>query len=96
MAGEPRYAALITPVSLGGAVVCEDCGVIVADRKAHTRSHSIQSGVAWLLAILKTSHLSALAHDRYDVAERAARRKFDSWSGEALAEVLDGLPGGGP
>lgn len=43
---------------------------------------------AWLLAILKTSHVSHAVHERYDVAMRESRRKFDSWSADALAEVI--------
>jgi hypothetical protein len=68
--------------------VCLDCGAIVAEHTAHTRFHSILSGHAWMLAILKTSHVAAGVHDRYDVDERAARRQFDSWTNDALAEVI--------
>lgn len=83
MAG-PRYTVT------DGVTICEDCGVVVAITEAHTRFHSILSGHAWLLAILKTSHIARHVHDRYDVAERADRKKFDSWSADALAEVIAG------
>jgi hypothetical protein len=81
---EPRYR----DVKGSGGVICEDCGVLVIVREAHTRFHSILSGHAWMLAILKTSHVGPKVHDRYDVIERADRRTFDSWSGDALAEVI--------
>ena len=69
---------------------CEDCGVAVTDRKAHTRSHSIMSSWAWALAILKTHHVGPDVHDRYDVVERIDSKRFDNWSGDALAEVIAG------
>jgi hypothetical protein len=46
----------------------------------------------WSLAVLKTSHIAAHVHDKYDVPERIDSRRFDSWSGDALAEVIAGLP----
>lgn len=58
--------------------VCEDCGCLVAEKKAHTRYHSIQSGWAWTLAVLKTAHIAAHVHDKYDVPERIDSRKFDN------------------
>jgi len=70
-----------------GVTVCEDCGVVVAITEAHTRFHSILSSHAWTLAILKTSHIGPVVHDRYDVVERIDSKRFDSWSGDALAEV---------
>ena len=76
---EPRY---------DGNLVCLDCGVIVAEEPAHTRFHSILSGHAWALAVLKTAHISASVHDRYEVAERISGNRFDSWTNDALAEVL--------
>ena len=84
MSAGPRYKVT------DGVTVCEDCGVVVAITRAHTRFHSILSGHAWMLAILKTSHVGPKVHDRYDVFERADRRTFDSWSGDALAEVIAG------
>ena len=69
------------------SVVCADCGVFVMDVAAHTRFHSILSGHAWCLAILKTTHIGPGVHDRYDAVERIDRKRFDSWSNDALAEV---------
>ncbi len=83
MSGEPRY----TEPAPDGTAGCLDCGGVVFDTAAHTRFHSILGGHAWALAVLKTSHLAAHVHEKYDVAERIGSRKFDSWSGEALAEV---------
>jgi hypothetical protein len=82
---EPRYRVT------DGVTVCEDCGAIIAIIGAHTRFHSILSGHAWSLAVLKTRHLSDEVHGRYDVAERIDSKTFDSWSGDALAEVIAGL-----
>jgi hypothetical protein len=90
VSGEPRYE---TAYELGqrightDSVVCADCGAFVLDVSAHTRFHSILSGHAWSLAVLKTSHVAAHTHDQYDVVERIDSRKFDSWSADALAEV---------
>lgn len=94
----PRYeTAYELSQRTGGAdsVVCADCGVFVMDKTAHTRFHSILSSHAWTLAILKTSHIGAGVHDRYDAVERIDRKRFDNWSADALAEVtadLDGTP----
>jgi len=85
MSTGPRYR------ETDGTTVCEDCGVVVAIREAHTRYHSIESSWAWALAVLKTSHVSAGVHDKYDTTERIDRRTFDNWSADALAEVT-GLP----
>ena len=74
------------------SVVCTDCGVFVMDVAAHTRYHSIESSWAWALAILKTHHIGAHVHDRYDVVERIDSKRFDNWSADALAEVMAGLP----
>jgi hypothetical protein len=82
---EPRYT------ETDGVTVCEDCGVVAAIREAHTRFHSILSSHAWVLAILKTSHLGPAVHDKYDVAERVSRRQFDNWSADALAEVMEAM-----
>ena len=83
----PRYKVT------DGVTVCLDCGVVVAVTEAHTRFHSIMSSWAWTLAILKTSHIAAHVHDRYDTTERIGSRKFDNWSADALAEVAAGLDG---
>jgi hypothetical protein len=80
----PRYSDLPGQC---GVVGCLDCGVVVFDTAAHTRSHSILGAHAWALAVLETSHIAAHAHDRYDARERIARRKFDSWSADAFEEV---------
>jgi hypothetical protein len=77
-----------------GDLACLDCGVVVANREAHTRFHSIMSSWAWMLAVLKTSHVAAHIHDQYDVVERIDRRKFDNWSADALAEVVVGMEDG--
>jgi hypothetical protein len=77
-----------------GVTVCEDCGVVVAIREAHTRYHSIESSWAWMLAVLKTAHVAHHIHDQYDVVERIDSRKFDNWSADALAEVIGDNPEG--
>lgn len=81
---EPRYTQIEPPVW-----ACEDCGVAVANREAHTRFHSILSAHAWALAVLKTAHLAAHVHDRYEAYDKIDSLRFDSWSGDALAEVTD-------
>jgi hypothetical protein len=86
-AGEPRYA-----VTDSGIDYCQDCGVAVIDRTAHTRFHSILASHGWVLAVLKNTHLSMTTHDRYDSTERIDRRKFDNWSADALAEVMEAMP----
>lgn len=99
MSGEPRYE---TAFDLGqrightDSVVCADCGVFVMDRSAHTRSHSIMNAQAWALAVLKTAHIAAHVHDRYEAYDKINSRKFDSWSAEAFAEVAAALPDGEP
>ena len=91
MTSGPRYE---TAYELGqrightDSVVCADCGVFVMDVAAHTRFHSILSGHAWCLAILKTTHIGPGVHDRYDAVERIDRKRFDSWTSDALAEVV--------
>jgi len=88
---EPRYE---TAHELGertghtDTVVCADCGVFVMDKAAHTRFHSIMSSWAWTLAILKTSHIGAEVHAKFDAVQRIDSRKFDNWSADALAEVI--------
>jgi len=72
------------------SVVCADCGVFVMDVAAHDRFHSILSSHAWVLAVLKTSHIAAHVHDKYDAVERIDSKKFDNWSADALAEVTGG------
>ena len=85
MTAAPRYQ------ETDGVTVCEDCGAVVAITEAHTRFHSILSGHAWSLAVLKNSHITARVHDRYDVPQRIDSKTFDSWSSEALAEILANL-----
>ena len=87
---EPRYEPYDAVAVAQGraAVTCLDCGVLVSDQPAHTRFHSILGGHAWALAVLKTSHISAGAHDKYNVTERINSRQFDNWSADALAEVI--------
>lgn len=96
---EPRYETaheLQQRTGRTDTVVCADCGVFVMDKIAHTRFHSILSAQAWALAVLKTTHIGQEVHDRYDAVERIDSKKFDSWSGDALAEVIAGhsAPGG--
>lgn len=97
---EPRYETAYEQskrIGYTDSVVCTDCGVFVLNKAAHTRFHSILSGHAWSLAVLKTSHIAAeYVHDKYTVVERIDSRKFDSWSADALAEVISSLPPGDP
>jgi hypothetical protein len=94
----PRYAPVPARFAIGHVWRCLDCGSmgLAEDQPAHTRFHSILSGHAWTLAVLKTSHAGASVHDRYDVVKRIGSRKFDSWSADAFAEVVAGLPEGTP
>jgi len=88
---EPRYETAAEQLKRTGhtdSVVCMDCGAFVMDVAAHTRFHSILSGHAWALAILKTHHIGPAVHDRYDVVERINSKRFDSWPDDALAEVI--------
>lgn len=93
MSGEPRYAPMPMHFAIGSVWRCLDCGSmgLAEDQPAHTRFHSILSGHAWTLAVLKASHLAAYTHDKYDVVKRIDSRKFDNWSADALAEVVQGL-----
>jgi hypothetical protein len=54
MTAGPRYAEID-----GVGHVCEDCGVVVFQRDSHNRFHSILSGHAELLAVLKTARIAA-------------------------------------
>jgi hypothetical protein len=99
MTGEPRYTPFgpVAAFAKDRAVTCQDCGSVVTDQAAHTRFHSILSGHAWALAVLKNAHLAAHVHDKYNVVEKINSRTFDSWSGDALAEVIRELErGSGP
>ena len=87
MSAGPRYEVR------DGDLVCLDCGVLVIEEAAHTRFHSILSGHAWAIAVLKTAHLGASVHDRYEVPERISSRHFDSWTNDALAEVAQEVSG---
>lgn len=89
MTGEPRYQPHAGN-HVGADHVCLDCGAIIADQAAHTRFHSILSGHAWALAVLRTAHIGPAAHNRYNVRERIDSKHFDSWSADALAEVVAG------
>jgi len=75
------------------SVVCMDCGVFVMNVAAHDRFHSILSAHAWCLAVLKTTHIAAHVHDKYEAYDRIDSKKFDSWSADAFAEVAATLPG---
>lgn len=92
--GKGRYVGYdaLSPITVGSHFMCEDCGALVLDRKVHDRSHSIQSSHAWSLAVLKTAHVAAHIHDRYEVVERIDSRQFDNWSADALAEVMAEWP----
>ncbi len=81
---EPRYSQ---DVPVDAYTLCLDCGSIVADQAAHTRLHSILGGHAWALAVLKTSHIAAHVHDKYEAYDKIGSKRFDSWSSDALAEV---------
>jgi hypothetical protein len=91
---EPRYAPAVLAV-LQGIERCLDCGAMMyaEDKPAHTRFHSILGGHAWALAVLKTAHIAAHVHDRYEAYDKINSRRFDSWSADALAEVIAGLDG---
>lgn len=73
-------------------VLCLDCGALVLDQQAHTRFHGILGSHAWALAVLKTAHIAAHVHDKYEVVERIDSKTFDNWSADALAEVMASLP----
>jgi len=75
------------------SVVCMDCGAFVMDVAAHDRFHSILSAHAWALAVLKTAHIAAHVHDKYEAYDRIDSKQFDSWSADAFAEVTATLPG---
>ena len=98
----PRYETAYEQQQRTGhtdSVVCMDCGVFVMNVATHNRFHSILSGHAWALAILKTSHIAAHVHNKYDAYDRINSKKFDSWSSDAFAEVtatLLGEPEEGP
>lgn len=87
--GAPRYTDRHSLMPHGR--VCLDCGALVLDEPAHTRFHGILGGHAWALAVLKTAHIAAHVHDRYEVVERIDSKTFDSWSADALAEVVADL-----
>lgn len=99
MSAEPRYEHFDSSLPLTAILVrCLDCGALLdqRDKRAHSRFHSILSGHAWSLAVLKTAHIAAHIHDNYDVVERIDSRKFDSWTNDALAEVMAELDDGEP
>lgn len=85
----PMYERIGMVANLGDVHRCE-CGALVlyVDQPVHNRFHSILSSHAWVLAVLKTSHIAAHVHDRYDAVERIDSRHFDNWSTDALAEVV--------
>ncbi len=67
---------------------CDGCGALVANTYTHDRFHSVLASHAHALAVLKTAHLAAHVHDRYEVVERINAKRFDNWSSDALAEVM--------
>ena len=77
---------------LGAITRCMECGALIGSVEEHERFHSILSGHAWALAVLKTAHIAAHTHDRYDVPERIDSKTFDSFTNEALAEVMAQMP----
>lgn len=96
MSGEPGYetaAELLRRTGKTNSVVCLDCGTFVMDVGAHTRFHSIESSWAWALAVLKTAHIAAHVHDKYEAYDKINSKKFDNWSADALAEAINGLDG---
>ena len=60
-----------TFAGLGYVQRCE-CGalVLLSDREAHDRFHSVLNDHAKALAVLEVSHIAAHVHDRYDVRTR--------------------------
>jgi hypothetical protein len=94
MPAEPRYTP--HPQRITDAIErCLDCGALILaeDKPAHTRFHSILGSHAWALAVLKTAHIGAHVHDRYEAYEKINSRRFDSWSADALTEVARDLDG---
>ena len=93
MSGEPRYETayeLGKRVGYTDSVICTDCGVFVLHKEAHTRFHAILSAHAWAIAVLKTAHIGAGVHDRYEAYRKIDSKRFDNWSADALAEVAKG------
>lgn len=88
MTAGPRYKVIDGYKITDSATVCEDCGVVVAITEAHTRFHSILGSHAWALAVLKTAHIAAHVHDRYEAYDKINSKRFDNWSADALAEVI--------
>lgn len=80
-------------VAIYGLERCLDCGSLIYtdDKPAHTRFHSILSGHAWAIAVLKNAHIAARVHNQYAAYERIDSKRFDSWSADALAEVTESL-----
>ena len=89
---EPRYRQATDDELALVPMVCEDCGLHVVDTAAHARFHSILSAHAWALAVLQTAHINAATHGRFDTYPKIKSRKFDSWSADALAEVMREMP----
>jgi hypothetical protein len=91
-----RYEMTQPVLSGERLLACTDCGALIADSmvSTHDRFHSILSSHAWTLAVLKTSHIGAGVHERYDVVERIDSRKFDNWSADALAQVISEMGDG--
>ena len=90
MTSGPRYETaheLGQRIGHTDSVVCADCGVFVMDVAAHNRFHSILSGHAWALAVLKVAHIAAHVHDKYEAYDKIDSKRFDSWTNDALAEV---------
>lgn len=68
-------------------LVCLDCGVLVVDKEAHDRLHSITSSWAWAIAIIKTRHATEEIHNRYDIIPRIDSKRFGNNSADALAAI---------
>lgn len=83
MSAEPRYESTDDDMQY-----CQDCGSAVIDEHAHTRFHSILGAHAWALAVLQTAHITATSHDKYEVDDRINSKRFDSWSADALTDVI--------
>lgn len=73
-----NYETLADQLRIGRLdnLVCTDCGILVVDKAAHDRLHSVMSSWAWALAILKTNHAAAHLHDQYKIVERINSKTF--------------------
>lgn len=86
---EPRLTWIGPYQGLPLLQICEDCGSVVVNEKAHIRFHAILGDHGRAAAMLLVTHIAPGVHDRYDVKERFdAKRNENNWSREAFAEVV--------